>query len=69
MYMKNDVIKALTVIRDKNPSRGAKRPREETQARKLNPLHGVIEWIDVSSTQDRLCYSNENFKNMSETTH
>ncbi|EAT37863.1 AAEL010194-PA [Aedes aegypti] len=46
MYMKNDVIKALTVIRDKNPSRGAKRPREETQARKLNPLRGVIEWID-----------------------
>lgn len=51
-YIKNDVIKSLAVVREKNPSRGAKRPRDKGQkeeaARKLNPLHGIIEWIDVS---------------------
>lgn len=50
-YIKNDIIKALSVVRDKNPTRGAKRPREkgpkDEEARKLNPLQGVIEWIDL----------------------
>lgn len=51
-YIKNDVVKALSIVRDKNPTRGAKRPRDKGQkdeeARKLNPLQGIIEWIDVS---------------------
>ncbi|XP_062534812.1 uncharacterized protein LOC134203994 isoform X2 [Armigeres subalbatus] len=46
MFIKNDVIKALAVIHDKNPSRGAKRPREESNARNSNPLHGILKWID-----------------------
>lgn len=51
-YIRNDIIKALAVIREKNPTRGAKRPREkgqkEEEARILNPLHGIVEWIGVS---------------------
>nr|XP_029713738.1 uncharacterized protein LOC109403182 [Aedes albopictus] len=64
-YIKNDVLKVLAVIREKNPSRGAKRPREESEARKLNPLHGIIEWIDpeleIPTTEVPLIYIVEKF--------
>nr|XP_029723539.1 uncharacterized protein LOC109403469 isoform X2 [Aedes albopictus]XP_029723540.1 uncharacterized protein LOC109403469 isoform X2 [Aedes albopictus] len=41
-----DFIRALSIIRLKNPSRGSKRKQDST-ARKLNPLSGIIEWIKV----------------------
>ncbi|XP_065090547.1 uncharacterized protein LOC135711600 [Ochlerotatus camptorhynchus] len=59
-YIKNDMIKALAVVREKNPTRGAKRPRpdKEKEARKFNPLHGIIDWIDpemeLPNTEDPL---------------
>nr|XP_029736179.1 uncharacterized protein LOC115270954 [Aedes albopictus] len=64
-YIKNDVLKVLAVIREKNPSRGAKRSREESEARKLNPLHGIIDWIDpeleIPTTEVPLIYIVEKF--------
>lgn len=51
-YMKNDLIQSLCLVREKNTIRGVKRTREEdykeNDARTLNPLHGIIDWIDVS---------------------
>ncbi|XP_041781964.1 uncharacterized protein LOC121598758 [Anopheles merus] len=49
-YIKNDLIQSLCLVREKNTIRGAKRTREEdykeNDARTLNPLHGIIDWID-----------------------
>nr|XP_029725459.1 uncharacterized protein LOC115265251 isoform X1 [Aedes albopictus] len=46
-FIKSDVVRALAVVRQKNPTRGSKRSREEDQnLRKMNPLHGVIQWIN-----------------------
>ncbi|XP_055532980.1 uncharacterized protein LOC129723058 isoform X1 [Wyeomyia smithii] len=48
-FLKNDLVRALCIIRTKNPTRGVKRPHDsenEKQVRKLNPLHGIVEWIN-----------------------
>ncbi|XP_062551888.1 uncharacterized protein LOC134217124 [Armigeres subalbatus] len=46
-YVNSDFIRALAVVREKNPTRGSKRLREEIDKdlRKINPLHGIIQWI------------------------
>ncbi|XP_062550519.1 uncharacterized protein LOC134215318 [Armigeres subalbatus] len=48
-FIKNDFLRALAIVRQKNPTRGTKRTREEQQdlhLRKMNPLHGIIQWIN-----------------------
>ncbi|XP_021703123.1 uncharacterized protein LOC110677020 [Aedes aegypti] len=44
--LKNDFVRALSIIRLKNPSRGSKRVREENANRK-NPLNGIVQWINA----------------------
>nr|XP_029715639.1 uncharacterized protein LOC109397381 isoform X1 [Aedes albopictus] len=50
-FLKNDFIRALAIVREKNPTRGSKRPRErnEQDLRKNNPLHGIILWINADA--------------------
>ncbi|XP_065075394.1 uncharacterized protein LOC135699115 [Ochlerotatus camptorhynchus] len=46
-FIKNDFLRALAVVRQKNPTRGLKRSREQDpNLRKINPLHGIIQWIN-----------------------
>ncbi|XP_065095690.1 uncharacterized protein LOC135717503 [Ochlerotatus camptorhynchus] len=40
----NDFVRALAIIRAKNPTRGSKRLRDEESA-KENPLKGIIDWV------------------------
>ncbi|XP_065077146.1 uncharacterized protein LOC135700554 [Ochlerotatus camptorhynchus] len=58
MELKNDFVRALAIIRMKNPSRGSKRVRDEEASRK-NPLRGIIQWInaqdDFPSHGDQKC--------------
>lgn len=42
-----DFLRALAIVRIKNPTRGSKRFRDE-DASKENPLHGLFYWIKVS---------------------
>lgn len=42
----NDFLRALAIIRAKNPTRGSKRVRDDDTA-KDNPLKGLIKWIKL----------------------
>lgn len=42
-----DFVRSLAVVRMKNPSRGAKKTKQDDASRK-NPLNGLVEWIEVS---------------------
>ncbi|XP_065083261.1 uncharacterized protein LOC135705442 [Ochlerotatus camptorhynchus] len=42
----NDFLRALAIIRAKNPTRGSKRVRDEDSA-KDNPLKGLLNWIKL----------------------
>nr|XP_029728107.1 uncharacterized protein LOC115266269 [Aedes albopictus] len=44
-HVKNDFIRMLMIIRQKCPSRGAKRTRDADPA-KENILKGIVEWIN-----------------------
>lgn len=49
-YIKDGFLRALAIVRSKNPTRGSKRMRDQDakDLLKINPLHGVIGWIHVS---------------------
>ncbi|XP_065088056.1 uncharacterized protein LOC135709595 [Ochlerotatus camptorhynchus] len=44
----NDFVRALAIIRAKNPTRGSKRLRDEESA-KENPLRGIINWVSLEA--------------------
>lgn len=49
-------IRALAIIRAKNPTRGAKRVRDDGTAKESamdNPLKGLIKWIKVNNNSNR----------------
>ncbi|XP_055550930.1 uncharacterized protein LOC129733254 isoform X2 [Wyeomyia smithii] len=45
--LRNDFVRALSIVRLKNPSRGSKMYRSNDTARK-NPLYGIVEWVEIS---------------------
>lgn len=45
-HVNNDTVRALSIVRLKNPSRGVKRVRD-TEAAKENRLAGIVEWIQI----------------------
>ncbi|XP_065086749.1 uncharacterized protein LOC135708574, partial [Ochlerotatus camptorhynchus] len=47
--IQNDFVRALSIIRSKNPSRGSKRKQDTTSKNNMknNPLSGIIEWIQM----------------------
>ncbi|XP_055526615.1 uncharacterized protein LOC129719171 [Wyeomyia smithii] len=51
-YIKNNFIRAVAIIRVKNPTRGSKRLRDQNEEDflKTNPLHGVVQWIEDGQT-------------------
>ncbi|XP_055536043.1 uncharacterized protein LOC129724840 [Wyeomyia smithii] len=42
----DDFIRALSIVRAKNPARGSKRLRDEKNTM-MNPLNGIIDWVGV----------------------
>ncbi|XP_058817106.1 uncharacterized protein LOC131680408 [Topomyia yanbarensis] len=47
--LNDDFIRCLAIIRNKNPTRGAKRMRSGSLMHD-NPLHDIIQWIGVDDT-------------------
>ncbi|XP_065082234.1 uncharacterized protein LOC135704687 [Ochlerotatus camptorhynchus] len=47
-HVQDEFMRALAIIRIKNPSRGAKRTNQGNVDRK-NPLDGIIEWVEVDN--------------------
>lgn len=45
-HIKNNFVRALAILREKNPTKGRKNTKN-MDARKANPLHGVIDWVEV----------------------
>ncbi|XP_053686429.1 uncharacterized protein LOC128735971 [Sabethes cyaneus] len=44
--LKNDFLRALAIVRIKNPSRGSKNSINDTS--RENPLYGMIEWKEIT---------------------
>lgn len=43
-HIKDKFIRALAVLREKNPTKGRKNTKN-MDARKANPLHGIVDWV------------------------
>lgn len=52
LFYHTDFLRAVAIIRAKNPTRGSKRVRNE-DASKHNPMNGLIKWIKVNNKRNK----------------
>ncbi|XP_055526748.1 uncharacterized protein LOC129719454 [Wyeomyia smithii] len=44
LHITSQFVRSLAILKNKNPTRGSRQVRGD--ARKIHPLHGIIDWID-----------------------
>ncbi|XP_053698336.1 uncharacterized protein LOC128745320 [Sabethes cyaneus] len=65
LHISDPFLRSLAIIRVKNPTRGARQSRDNSQ--KTNPLHKIIDWIDPEAAfpvceNPQIFVAAENFK-------